>query len=234
MLQDTSETLIHHSGRRRRAIYIVIEGLEGVGKTTQAKKLCNHLTALGYKVLLTKEPGTTHLPLTMELRKVMLDNQFDSQLNRLGREYISQAIRSIHLEKLILPALDQYDFIIQDRGLLSGLAYGEACGNSMLDLCRLMSITTQTITEKASTLYDHTVLLRGDVEMGLSRAMASKREFINGDVIEEKGADFMKNVSRLMESYSIFFSPVHYIDAAPQDSIEQVFEKILSALQLQK
>src|ERR1019366_1877729 len=116
---------------------ICLEGCEGVGKTTQTQKLVDHLRAKGFKVLQTKEPGTSHLPLTMQLRGIMLDKQYDEQLTVAARELISQAIRSIHIEKLILPALTEYDYIIQDRGILSGLAYGSACGNDvdwLLDL----------------------------------------------------------------------------------------------------
>src|SRR5271167_1025736 len=113
----------------KRATYICLEGTEGVGKTTQTQKLVDHLRAKGCKVLQTKEPGTAHAPLTMQLRGIMLDKQYDEQLTAPARELISQAIRSIHLEKVVFPALSEYDFIVQDRGILSGLAYGTACGN---------------------------------------------------------------------------------------------------------
>jgi dTMP kinase len=111
--------------------YICIEGTEGVGKTTQTQKLVDHLRNLGYSVLQTKEPGTAHSPLTMELRNIMLNAKYEEQLTRTARELISQAIRSIHVEKVIKPAYGKYDFIVQDRGILSGLAYGEACGNDI-------------------------------------------------------------------------------------------------------
>ena len=113
------------------AKYILIEGTEGAGKGTQIEKLVKYLESKGHKVLSTKEPGTPHLPLTMEQRKIMLDDKYSSQMSLKGRELQSQSIRSNHLVKLIKPALDEYDFIIQDRGLVSGLAYGEACGNPL-------------------------------------------------------------------------------------------------------
>ena len=115
----------------KKAKYICLEGTEGVGKTTQTRKLVDTLRARGYAVLETKEPGSPHSPLTMTLRGIMLDNQYDSQMTRPAREFISQAIRSIHLEQVIVPNLYKYDFIIQDRGILSGYAYGTACGNNV-------------------------------------------------------------------------------------------------------
>ena len=123
-----------------KARYICLEGIEGVGKTTQTDLLVKTLRDRGFSVLQTKEPGTPLVPLTMVLRGIMLDNQYDAQMTRPAREFISQAIRSIHLEQLIVPNLDKYDFIIQDRGVLSGYAYGTACGNSFFAL--------QTLTEQ--------------------------------------------------------------------------------------
>src|SRR5512135_1519125 len=99
----------------RKAKYICFEGTEGSFKTTNAVMLAKYLEGKGYKVLLTKEPGTPLSPLTMELRGIMLDAQYESQMTMVAREFISQAIRSIHIEKIILPALQEYDFIIQDR-----------------------------------------------------------------------------------------------------------------------
>src|SRR5665213_3054416 len=115
----------------KKARYICLEGTEGVGKTTQTQRLVDALRERGYRVLQTKEPGTNHVPLTMQLRGIMLDNQYDAILTKPAREFISQAIRSVHLERLIIPSLYEYDFIIQDRGILSGYAYGAGCGNDI-------------------------------------------------------------------------------------------------------
>ena len=116
----------------RKARYLVLEGCEGVGKTTQVELLTRYLQSKNFSVLQTKEPGTPLSPLTMQLRAIMLDKQYDGELTIPARELISQAIRSIHLNSVIIPALDKYDFIVQDRGMLSGLAYGTACGNSLV------------------------------------------------------------------------------------------------------
>ena len=156
----------------KRASYICIEGTEGVGKSTQTDILVDTLTQMGFKVLKTKEPGTSLVPLTMELRRIMLDNQYDSVLTVKAREYISQAIRSIHLERLIIPSLYEYDFIIQDRGMLSGYAYGMSCGNSFDDL---YSMACQNVdaadngqnifTVMPEHIYDKVIYLKGDLSL---------------------------------------------------------------------
>ncbi|HSA76199.1 MAG TPA: dTMP kinase [Nitrosarchaeum sp.] len=214
----------------KRPFYIVFEGLEGVGKTTQVQKLVDYLQSKGKRVLQTKEPGTSYLPLTMELRKLMLDSQYDSQQTVLSRELISQAIRSIHMEKLVYPALKsgEYDFIIQDRGILSGFAYGIACGNKF---SLIESITNTMIADDYGYeyLYDLVIYLTGNVSEGLERA-SHKKEFEEGDAMEKKGATFLETVGEKMECCSQYFS-TRYIDINGKN-IEQVFAEIKKMIEV--
>lgn len=221
------------------ARYICLEGTEGVGKTTQTQLLVEVLRARGFSVLQTKEPGTSLVPLTMLLRGIMLDNQYDAVLTRPAREYISQAIRSIHLEQLIVPALNKYDFIIQDRGILSGYAYGTACGN---ELSFLQQLSTQVVDSaghnlnvlppSAEKIYDTVVYLKGDSLKGLAKAKAAKQEFKAGDAMESRGNDFISQVSFNMDFMSESFNTVRiYVDGK---SIEDVHNEILAFLGLEK
>jgi dTMP kinase len=213
----------------KKAYYICFEGTEGVGKTTQTQKLVDYLTGQGFKVLQTKEPGTPHLPITMELRKIMLDKQFDSSLTPIAREYISQAIRSIHMDKLVVPSLCDYDFIIQDRGVLSGFAYGSACGNDvnmLTALCHNIGGDRYSIGK----LYDKIIYLRGDVKKGLNVAKTSKQEFKDGDAMEAKGDNFMLQVQANMDTMSTNYS-TSTIDVGDKD-IDTVFNEILSVIEI--
>lgn len=214
----------------RKAKYLVLEGTEGVGKSTQTAKLVQYLTDKGYKVLVTKEPGTPHVPLTMTLRGVMLDAQYDEQLTVPARELISQAIRSVHLEKLVIPALTEYDFIIQDRGILSGLAYGNACGNSHLFLSQMAAEVTSKVGVAWTDLYDKVIYLKADHIKGLQRAKAAKQEFQAGDAIEAKGNDFMAKVSKNMDEMVHAFP--HCIINVDNKSIDETFAEILKNIGL--
>jgi len=217
----------------KKAKYIVLEGCEGVGKTTQTQKLVDHLRAQGLKVLQTKEPGTSHAPLTMTLRGIMLDRQYDEQLSAPARELISQAIRSIHLEKVIYPAFPEYDYIIQDRGILSGLAYGEACGNDVSLLKILASYVSGGSWRefsRAQTLYDSIIYLKGDVSSGLKKALSAKQEFAAGDAMEARGNSFLNKVSSNMDEMSDSFNTkIVHVDGK---SIEEVFQDVLFALDI--
>jgi dTMP kinase len=211
--------------------YFCIEGVEGVGKTTQVQKLVDHLRSLGYKVLQTKEPGTAHAPITMTLRNIMLDKQYDADLTPEAREFISQAIRSIHLDKVIIPAMQEYDYIIQDRGILSGLAYGTACGNDFNDLQLLTKIITQTIMQtRWDGIYDCIIYLKGDTSTSLTKALTAKQEFAAGDAIEARGSSFMDVVARNMDAMSKDF-PTKVVSVDGKN-IEEVFTEILQSLNL--
>ena len=217
----------------KKARYICLEGTEGVGKTTQTQKLVDFLRSSGYKVLQTKEPGTPHAPLTMQLRGIMLDKQYDEQLTTQARELISQAIRSIHLERVIVPALHEYDFIIQDRGILSGLSYGSACGNetSMLESIAKYILPISLKSPFAPyDIYDDVIYLRGNIKEGLKKAISSKQEFATGDAMEAKGSMFLENVSSNMDRIGQrFYAKVVDVDGK---SIDEVFSDILNILDI--
>ena len=217
---------------KRKAKYICLEGTEGVGKTTQTKRLVESLTAQGYRVLQTKEPGIDLVPLTMKLRGIMLDNQYDAVLTKPAREFISQAIRSIHLERLIVPSLYEYDYIIQDRGILSGYAYGEACGNSF-DSIHSMAVQNVDSADmgvlRPESIYDLVIYLRGNSVKGLQKAKASKQEFETGDAMESRGITFIDKVAKNMDEMSSRFKTVR-IDVDDK-SIEEVHSEILTCLQ---
>lgn len=217
----------------KKARYICFEGTEGVGKTTQTQKLVDYLRSKGYSVLHTKEPGTTHAPLTLVLRGIMLDNQYDKELTAPAREFISQAIRSIHLEKVIYPAMEEYDFIIQDRGVLSGLAYGKACGNPGDFLRQMASYVTPEKHRYSGDgfLYDDVIYLKGNIIEGLEKAKSSKQEFETGDAMESRGNEFMMNVSKNMTEYSSYFN-THSINVENKN-IDRVFTEILTKLKIE-
>lgn len=212
----------------KKAKYIVFEGTEGCGKTTYTHMLVDYLTGRGYSVLQTKEPGTSHSPLTMKLRQIILDNNYDAELTTTARELICQAIRSIHLEKVVMPALQEYDFVIQDRGILSALAYGKACGNTDLFLTQLVGQVVAPTGKNPYSLYDRVIYLKADAAHGLVRAKASKQEFAAGDAMEARGAQFMDNVANNMDEMVKAFN--HCIVHVDGKTIEQVFKEILIKL----
>jgi thymidylate kinase len=249
--------------------YICIEGLEGMGKTTITTKLADHLTEKGFKVLKTKEPGVDLLPVTVKLRDLMLNKEYEHDYNKLldtlrdilketdnltenathllseivssnftklepiAREYISQAIRSIHMEKLIYPNIGKYDYIIQDRGIVSGLSYGVCCGNDT-DFIKglVMDVTQRSTMEEVYQIYTKVLYLKGDPIEGLKRAKSSKAEFKEGCAIENRKdvEIFLFQVELEMEEILENFDSAT-IETRKCD-LEQVFEKIKQELKI--
>ena len=190
----------------KRPIYICLEGGEGTYKTTTSTALALALEGMGYRVLLTKEPGTSHLPVTIRLRELMLSNEFDESLTPMAREFLSQAIRSIHLEKLIYPALtnDQCDYIIQDRGMASGIVYATCCGINEDFIHELNNMVFLFIKGKGlDHFYDHTFVMKQD-GLTVDDAIAAKNEFGNGDAVESRGIEFHTQVNALFDEFVEF------------------------------
>lgn len=176
--------------------YVCLEGGEGTYKTTTSKALAEYYRAKGLKVLETKEPGTAHLPVTMKLRELMLSNEFDDDLTPAARELISQAIRSIHVEKLLIPALskEEYDLVIQDRGIFSGRIYANACGISSYHIENLEDFIMEDYFQRWDIVYDHVFVFHN--QNGLQTATEAKDEFGCGDAMESRGLSFHAQVNQ--------------------------------------
>ncbi|MEP3476155.1 MAG: dTMP kinase [Hyphomicrobiales bacterium] len=109
-----------------RGHFISFEGGEGAGKSTQVRLLSEHLAALGYKTLLTREPGGS--PLGEKIRRFLLEGKV-KDYGAVAESLLFYTARLDHLEKLILPNLEQGAWVLCDRFADSSRAYqGAASG----------------------------------------------------------------------------------------------------------
>jgi dTMP kinase len=111
-------------GPRSRGFFLALEGLDGVGKTTQAKLLAQALQSRGWKVVLTREP--THGPYGQRLRQIL--QQGRRNLSPAEELVLFIADRREHVTQVILPALAAGHIVITDRYFYSSLAYQGALG----------------------------------------------------------------------------------------------------------
>jgi dTMP kinase len=101
------------------SLFITFEGIDGSGKSTQAKLLHEALLALGVKSILTREPGGTKL--AEAIRSLLLgDGGVDDPLTEM---LLLSAARRDHVNKLIIPSIEQGTVVISDRFLDSSLVY---------------------------------------------------------------------------------------------------------------
>ncbi|MEO0072533.1 MAG: dTMP kinase [candidate division WOR-3 bacterium] len=145
----------------RRGILIAFEGIEGSGKSTQAHRLYEYLRSLGYKVILTYEPGGTEIG--DEIRKILLNERFKS-MHPKTELFLYLASRAQHVYEKILLALRAKMIVITDRFSLSSLAYqGVGRDLTVKVVSRLNKYACANIKP------DITILIDVPVEVGLAR-----------------------------------------------------------------
>ncbi|MCA3350156.1 MAG: dTMP kinase [Roseomonas sp.] len=159
-----------------RGYFITLEGGEGAGKSTQARRLAVALAAAGVPVLRTREPGGA--PGAERIRDLLLS---PGSWDRLTEAMLHFAARREHVVRSIRPMLEAGAWVICDRFADSTLAYqGAGQGLAHETWARLCDLTLEGLQP------DLTLILDLPVEAGLARAGARSA----ADRYEKLGADF--------------------------------------------
>ena len=168
--------------------FIVFEGIDGSGKTTQINQLSKWLNATNLipkdnQLIVTREPGGTKLG--QSIRSILLDISREKEPDSLTELLLYAADRAQHVNEIIRPSLNRGDWVVSDRFCGSTLAY-QGYGRKLdIKLIKnLENIATQGISP------DLTFLLDVPVEESIKRRKARK-----ADRIEQEGKDFLLNVS---------------------------------------
>ena len=162
-----------------RGKFITFEGGEGTGKSTQTGLLAKALEDAGIEVLTTREPGGTQS--AEEIRALLLDGELE-RWHVKSEAFLHFVARIEHLDKTILPALEQGTWVISDRFSDSTLAY-QGAGHG-IDRADLLAIKQLAIGDFAPDL---TLLLDLPPDEGLARAFARAG---NDDRYERRDLDF--------------------------------------------
>ena len=142
-------------------LFLVFEGGEGAGKSTQVKQLAAALTTQGYDVVVTREPGAT--PVGARIRALLLDPA--TTLSPRAEALLYAADRAQHVAEVLLPALARGAVVISDRYVDSSLAY-QGAGRE-LDADEVAELSRWATDGLRPQL---TVLLDVDPVVGLGRA----------------------------------------------------------------
>lgn len=143
-------------------LFISFEGIDGSGKSTQARLLAERLKQDGRSVVLTREPGGS--PGAEEIRRMVLEGDTD-RWSAKTELLLFTAARRDHLERTIRPALAQGDIVITDRFADSSRIYqglGRAALGDMVDQLHALVIGQEP---------DLTILVDMDPDTGLKRAL---------------------------------------------------------------
>lgn len=103
----------------RKGLFIVFEGPDRAGKTTQAKRLADYLAKLGVETVHTREPGGT--PFAEAIRAIVLDPAH--QVAPSAELMLYEASRAQHTEQLVRPALNAGKAVLCERYIMSTVAY---------------------------------------------------------------------------------------------------------------
>ena len=163
--------------------FITFEGIDGSGKSTQAKLLIERLSSLNIENLFLREPGGTTI--SEEIRTVLLNNRKDEMSSRT-EALLMCASRAQLTKDIIIPEMKAGKWIIADRFADSTLAYqGGGRGISQDWLVRLNEFATYGIEP------DLTFYIDIDPEVGFKR-----REDLASDRIENAGLEFQIDIRK--------------------------------------
>lgn len=165
--------------------FITLEGGEGTGKSTQARRLAAYLRTLGHEVVETREPGGS--PGAEAVRHVLLSGAAEP-FGAEAEALLFAAARADHLEIVIRPALAAGRIVVCDRFVDSTRVYQGAVGQVPAAL--LDTLEAATI---GGTLPDLTLILDVPPELGLARA-AERGKGAVADRFEREGTDYHAQV----------------------------------------
>lgn len=197
-------------------LFIVLEGVEGAGKSTQARLLARWMDDLGIPHTLAREPGGT--PVGEAIRRVVLDKG-DLTMPAETELFLYLGARAAFVRGVVLPALEGGGVFLTDRYALSTFAYqGYGRGLDLAELRRANRLATGGLEP------DLYLVLDLPVEEGMKRKAGEG----DHDRIEREGAPFL---ARVREGYRMMAQEeerAHLIPAS--GSPEQVQERIRRVL----
>jgi dTMP kinase len=206
-------------GRRTQVgLFLALEGVEGSGKSTQAKLLADHLRSRGFRVVHAREPGST--PLGERVRALVLD-EVELRIPPRSELFLMLAARAAFVEQVVAPALAEGAMVVADRFELSTLAYqGAGRGLPPEEITRCNGFATGGVAP------DATLLLELPIEEGMRRQVAAGKA---PDRLESEAREFHQRVARGYRDLAGTLERLIRVDAA--GSIDEVHARILAVLQ---
>jgi len=198
--------------------FVVFEGGDGAGKSTQVKKLTNNLEKLNETIVLTREPGGTELGL--KIREILLD-QDEFEVTPRMEALLFAADRSINMSQVIKPALEKGNVVIADRHIDSSIAY-QGVGRE------LGAQTIEDISRWAvqDIVPDLTVLLDVNAATGQSRLRKKDRLDRESELFHEKVNQAFRDLATK--------NPERYIVIDASKPIDEIAELVLNAFKAKR
>jgi dTMP kinase len=200
---------------------LTIEGIEGVGKTTQVARLSEALRARGIDHVVTREPGGT--PLAEKIREIVLNAQGES-LPPTAELLLMFAARAVHLANHVEPHLKAGRWVVCDR--FTDATYAYQGGGRGLNTDHIRQLETMV---QGSRRADMTMLLDAPVEQALRRAR-QRNAGAATDRFESERVEFFERVRAAYRARAAA-EPDRIIPIDAQQSADAVAARILELLE---
>lgn len=196
--------------------FITLEGIDGAGKSTHLKWLASYLGSEGIRVLTTREPGGTQLG--EHIRSLLLDHR--QMMHAETEALLIFAARREHLDKVILPALNQGSWVISDRFTDASYAYQGGGRNVLTDKLQALENWVQGEFQPDLTLY---------FDLSIEMARLRMQSIKIADRFEKEQNDFFHRVrAAYITRAKQFPERIRVLDASRSiDDITHQLEKIL-------
>lgn len=195
-------------------MFITFEGPDGCGKSTQSRLLAAKLEAMGYEVVLTREPGGTDIG--RKIRQIILSHTSEG-MSPVAEALLYAADRAQHVYESVMPALKAGAIVISDRFVDSSFAYQAVALNVGVDEVRAANdIATGGLKP------DLTILLDVDPETGICRVKRAKAKGSQEpgiDRIEARDLEYHERVRKAyLEMAAKEPSRIKVVDASRKDA----------------
>ena len=202
--------------------FLTIEGIEGVGKTTQVARLSSALRGRGVDHVVTREPGGT--PLAERIRGIVLDNAAAESVPATAELLLMFAGRAVHLANHVEPTLRAGRWVLCDRFTDATYAYQGGGRRLSMDIIRQLEVMVQGERRPDLTLW-----LDAPVEQALNRARL-RNPGAATDRFESERAEFFERVREVYRARADAEPDrIHIIDAA--QSADAVAAQVLAVLE---
>lgn len=199
-------------------MFITLDGIDGVGKSTQIERLISYLEQQGHETLLVRDPGTTEIG--ARLRQILLES--DLELHRRTEAMLFMASRCEMVETILRPALADGKTVVSDRFLLANVVYQSVGGKVSPDLLWQMGRLAN-----GGLVPDLTILL----DMPAQRSM--ERIGNETDRMESRGVDYMEAVRQgFLDQLPHSSQSTAIIDAdqSPEDVSREILASVAKVL----